>query len=220
MADASKIIPHILQWEGGLSRNPADSASKDPAPCEYKGIKGYHTNKGVTYTTFRSLAKPLGYEPSCENFFLMPDEIFLKIFKTGYWNGFKLDDYKSQKIANLIVSWAWASGAYGAYRQLKKFFEKHYNTKLTGTYNENINTIRDLFNKETLKNENEIYQNLVSDYKFFYYSLNQPTFIKGWINRVNDLVNFSDVTSEVKKNPIRSVLILSAVGFGIYKATQ
>jgi lysozyme family protein len=55
MADASKIIPHILQWEGGLSRNPADTASKNPAPCSYNGKTGYHTNKGVTYTTLQAL---------------------------------------------------------------------------------------------------------------------------------------------------------------------
>lgn len=220
MANPSLIIPFILQWEGGLSRNPKDTASKDPAPCSHNGVTGYHTNKGVTYTTFRSLAKPLGYEPTCENFFNMPDDIFLKIFKTGYWNGFKLDDYKSQKIANLIVSWAWASGTYGAYKQLKKFFEKNYDVKLTGTYNENINTIRDLFNKESLKDETSIYTKLVEAYKNFYISLNQPTFIKGWLNRLNDLVTFSDVTSAVKKNPIKTALFIALGGYGIYKATK
>lgn len=213
MAEASKIIPFILQWEGGLSRNTADTASKNPAPCLHNGVGGYHTNKGVTYTTFTTLAKSLGYEPSCENFFTMPDDIFLKIFKTGYWNGFKLDDYKSQKIANIIVSWAWASGAYGAYKQLKKFFEKNYNIKLTGTYNENINTIRDLFNKETLKDENAIYHKLVDDYKAFYISLNQPTFIKGWLNRVSDLVSFNSVFETVKKNPFKTIALLA---IGVY----
>jgi len=218
MADASKIIPHILQWEGGLSRNPADTASKNPAPCSYNGKTGYHTNKGVTYTTFTSLAKSLGYEPSCENFFAMPNDIFLKIFKTGYWNGFKLDDYKSQKIANVIVSWAWASGAYGAYKQLKKFFEKEYNTKLTGTYNENINTIRDLFNKETLKDETAVYNKLIEQYKAFYISLNQPTFIKGWLNRLADLTQFNLAFDAVKKNPFKSIAILALTAYAIKKA--
>ena len=218
MADASKIIPHILQWEGGLSRNPADSASKNPAPCAYNGKTGYHTNKGVTYTTFTSLAKSLGYEPTCDNFFTMPNDIFLKIFKTGYWNGFKLDEYNSQKIANIVVSWAWASGAYGAYKQLKKFFEKEYGIKLTGTYNENINRIRDIFNEKSKTDETDLYKKLLSSYKNFYISLNQPTFIKGWLNRLTDLDTFNAAFDVVKKNPFKSIAILALTAFAIKKA--
>lgn len=220
MAEAKQIIPFILQWEGGLSRDKNDSASKNPAPCTYKGISGYHTNKGVTYTTFTTLAKPLGYEPSCENFFLMPNEIFLKIFKTGYWNGFKLDEYKSQKIANLIVSWAWASGNYGAYKQIKKYLLKNYNITLTGTYNEKINQIRDYFNSKKGADEKDHYDKLIEAYRNFYISLNQPTFIKGWINRLNSLVDFSDVTNAVKKNPISTALFLALTGYGVYKAVK
>lgn len=218
MANAFLIIPHVLKWEGGLSRNPADSASKNPAPCSYNGKTGYHTNKGVTYTTFTSLAKSLNYEPTCENFFTMPEDIFLKIFKTGYWNGFKLDEYKSQKIANVIVSWAWASGAYGAYKQLKKFFDKEYNIKLSGTYNENINTIKDLFNKETEIDESAVYNKLIEAYRNFYISLNQPTFIKGWLNRLTDLDTFNIAFEVVKKNPFKTIAILALTAFAIKKA--
>jgi lysozyme family protein len=218
MANAYLIIPHVLKWEGGLSRNPADSASKNPAPCAYNGKTGYHTNKGVTYTTFTSLAKSLNYDPTCENFFIMPEDIFLKIFKTGYWNGFKLDEYKSQKIANVIVSWAWASGAYGAYKQLKKFFEKQYNVKLVGTYNENINTIKDLFNKETEIDETAVYNKLIEAYRNFYISLNQPTFIKGWLNRLTDLDTFNIAFEVVKKNPFKTIAILAITAFAIKKA--
>lgn len=218
MANAFLIIPHVLKWEGGLSRNPADSASKNPAPCTYNGKTGYHTNKGVTYTTFTSLAKSLNYDPTCENFFTLPEDIFLKIFKTGYWNGFKLDEYKSQKIANVIVSWAWASGAYGAYKQLKKFFDKQYNVKLVGTYNENINTIKDLFNKETEIDESTVYNKLIEAYRNFYISLNQPTFIKGWLNRLTDLDTFNLAFEVVKKNPFKTIAILALTAFAIKKA--
>ena len=60
MANYKKIMPFVRKWEGGLSNNKSDNASKNPSPCEYNGKKGWHTNKGVTWTTFKGSAN-LGY---------------------------------------------------------------------------------------------------------------------------------------------------------------
>lgn len=53
-----KFIQHVLSFEGGLSKNPGDTA------VQYAPFPGaYHTNKGVTYGTFLTLAKKLGITP-------------------------------------------------------------------------------------------------------------------------------------------------------------
>lgn len=40
LANVSNIRPFIQKWEGGLSKNPNDTASSNPAPCTYKGVSG------------------------------------------------------------------------------------------------------------------------------------------------------------------------------------
>ena len=51
---------HILRWEGKTSSDPRDTASS----C-YPG--GIHTNKGVTFCTFKALAGKLGITPVTHN---------------------------------------------------------------------------------------------------------------------------------------------------------
>ena len=222
MAEALSIVPFILKWEGGLSKDPSDSASKDPAPCSYKGVNGYHTNKGITYTTFKSLASPLKYSDDCDTFFKMPEEVFLKIFKNGYWNSYLLDQYKSQRIANLVVSWAWASGLAGSYRQIRKYVEAK-GVDLPDKFNSvGVKMLVEYFNNLSVSGEAKAYTDLVQAYKDFYIRLNQPKFIKGWLNRLQDLVSTSGeaVASTVKKNPIKSVAILGATVLIMYKLSK
>ncbi len=35
------------------------------------------------------------------------------IFKKYYWDKWNADDIKDQNVANILVDWVWASGAYG-----------------------------------------------------------------------------------------------------------
>jgi len=226
LADSKKIIPFILKWEGGLSKDPADSASKYPAPCPYNGVHGYHTNKGITYQTFESLAKKLGYDPSCNNFYTMPVDIFNKIYRQGYWNPFYLDDYKSQAIADMIVSWAWASGVGGSYKQLAKFITKETGVTLPKTYSTaGAKILRDEFNKLSEKKESTTYQKLSAAYQNFYKSLNQPKFIKGWLNRLADLITYStgniaEVISNNKGATGVGLLLISGTAVAIWQLSK
>src|SRR5690606_10527030 len=99
-----------------------DTASSYPAPWSYKGQTGWHTNKGITYQTFVSNASRLGYEATAENFFKMPDEIWLKILKGVYMKAFPLDRISHlPRIQAVIITWAWGSGPAGAERYLANF---------------------------------------------------------------------------------------------------
>lgn len=194
MASVSNIRPFIQKWEGGLSRNTTDTASKNPAPWMYKGVNGWHTNKGVTYKTFVSFAPKLGYAITPDNFFGMPDAIWDAIFKNGYWDAWYLDKMNSQAIADLIADFSWGSGANGSFQSIRKYLlTKAY------TVNSRLEAVEAL-NKLSFLNETEIFNELVAWRESFFKSLSTfGTFGKGWLNRLNDLQKFGLETIQKKK---------------------
>lgn len=194
MASVSHIRPLIIKWEGGLSRDTADNASSMPAPWPYKGLTGWHTNKGVTYKTFVALAPKLGYAVTPENFFLMPDAIWDAIFKNGYWDPWYLDKMNSQAIADLIANNAWGSGVNGSFQSIRKYLAtKGY------TVNSRLEAV-EAINKLSFLNEEQTFLELIKWREDFFRSLADfPRFGKGWLNRLNDTKNFGLETIQKKK---------------------
>ena len=69
-AQFQQFVKHILSFEGGLSKDPRDTAVR------YAPFPGaYHTNKGVTYAAFTALGPKLGITP-------ISYERFLKLTKS------------------------------------------------------------------------------------------------------------------------------------------
>lgn len=204
MASHKNIVPFFLKWEGGLSRDTKDSASNNPAPWPYKGLTGWHTNKGITYTTFVTMAPRMGYDITPDNFFIMPNEIWGKIMKGGYWDPYQLDDMQSQAIADTVVSWAWGSGIVGSFKQFKKYLAtKNINvnihTDVTRAFNELVNA----------SNEEKIFLELAEWRANYFKSLNQPHWLQGWLNRLEEFKKFGLET--IKKKRIRITLIAGAL---------
>lgn len=218
MADYRRQIGFIKKWEGGLSNNANDPASASPMPCVYLGQTGWHTNKGITWQTFSTYAASLGYAASCENFVQMPDYIWLKIFKKKFWDAFQLDGYNSQSIADIIVAWAWGSGLGGAYRQLAKFLNSNYGASLAENKSDystsNTTKIRDVFNAITRRSSREriAQEDLIQAYRDFYVSLNNPYYLKGWLNRLDELDSFTQET--LNDAPLKWIWYLAA-GLGV-----
>lgn len=102
MADAQKLVPFILRWEGGFVNDPDDA--------------GGATNKGVTIATFRQF---YGAAATVEQLKRITDEQWFHIFKAGYWDRWRADEIASQSVANIVVDWVWASGSYGITRVQK-----------------------------------------------------------------------------------------------------
>ena len=94
MADYTKLIPFILQWEGGFVNDPLD--------------KGGATNKGVTMATYRQF---YGENSTVEELKGITNKQWNHIFKSGYWNRGKADEITSQPVANILVDWLWLSGS-------------------------------------------------------------------------------------------------------------
>jgi len=194
MAKFDSAIPYIQKAEGGLSRATTDTASLHPSPWTYQGKTGWHTNRGITYQTFVGMAPKVGYDISPENFFTMPDRIWLGIYKIGFWDPMPSDSLTSQAMANAVVDFAWASGVGGATNQIKKW--------LYNTYKINASSMSDIaraINGLTAQNEKVVFESFINHRKNFFLSLNQPANEKGWLARMDTLLNQG--LQLVKDNP-------------------
>jgi len=198
MANFNDIVGLTKKWEGGLSNNPKDRASKYPSPYIYKGKKGWHTNKGVTYQTFESASKKLGFENNATNFINMPDEIWNKIAKSLFWDKLGLDGLQSNGVAFQLFSWQWGAG--------QGWFERMYRYLSSKgiSWDKKTSTLVKALNK-VIQEQGEIktIQELTEQQNQFYKSLNQPAFTKGWLNRVADTTNYA--IQYVKSNVIEPV---------------
>jgi lysozyme family protein len=178
--------------EGGLSRAKTDTAHKYPAPCSYtyKGVTAsdWHTNKGITWPTFKEIAPKVGVPPTCERFFQMSDEDWKKIFNE-IWRRAGGYEIENTALANLVFQMRWGSGPDTAIKLLGKWLQEYADIKKpanSAAVALSINSIantpqraRDLFDFLWLKRKN------------FLISLNQPANINGWLNGWNKFFTFN-----------------------------
>lgn len=101
MAQCEILLPFILSWEGGFVNDPDDH--------------GGATNKGVTFSTWRKV----GYDKDGDGDIdvddlrlLSDDDVYHRVLKPHYWDRCRADQINSQAIANILVDWVWASGAW------------------------------------------------------------------------------------------------------------
>lgn len=103
MANSSKLVPFILQWEGGFVNDPDDL--------------GGATNKGITIGTFTEYRRKKGLKtPTVDDLKNISDAEWHGVFKSLYWDRWRADEIKSQSVANILVDWVWASGSHGIKR--------------------------------------------------------------------------------------------------------
>lgn len=228
MANFNEITKFTKVKEGGLSRAQTDTARFNPSPYAIKDPKdgivktGWHTNKGITYKTFKDSASKYGYANNAENFAKMPEDIWMKVAKGSYWDVFNLDKCKSQGVANVMFSWIW--GGWSPARLQKYFKSKGIDWSTT-----NRKQVADIFNQLIDKfGEKQIVDEIIEQKKQYLISLNQPANTKGWLNRLEDLKKLSysylgktaevitKEVEEVKKKPIVTILITTLLIVSAY----
>ena len=165
MAKAELLKPFILRWEGGFVDDPLD--------------RGGATNKGLTIGTFRNF---YGKDATVEQLKNITDEQWLHIFKSGYWDKWKADDIENQSIANIVVDWAWGSGAATSIKQVQKIL----GVAVDGIVGDDTLTAINIAGQRSLfvKIHNrriEFVENIVKR------DPSQARFLKGWKNRINSL---------------------------------
>lgn len=191
MANIDKLLPYILKWEGGFVNDPTD--------------KGGATNKGVTIATW----KQCGYDKNGDGKIDVTDlklisnaDVRDRVLRPYYWNRWKADDIKSQKVANILVDWVWGSGAHGIKKPQMllgvaadgivgpktiaavnnanpdKLFDSIYKARET--------FLRNLANKSVAAYEKKIGRKATEKELLKY---TQKRFLKGWLNRLADIKN-------------------------------
>lgn len=184
----NKLVPFMLKYEGGLSRAKTDTASSNPAPWSYQGHSDWHTNKGVTYSTFKSLSSKLGYEATADNFFNMPMNIWYKILEGGYMGAYPLSEIAHlPRIQAVIITWSWGSGTggvgFGSEKRLAEFQRTIFNIQDSNITKKEI--IENFKSRVTPLNERKIFLQLCdwreADFKkMSSFAANG----KGWLNRL------------------------------------
>ena len=212
MANINAVnFDYIKRWEGGLSKDRNDPAAVDPVPDG----SGYHTNIGVTWATFKGLAKQAGYIATPELFYRMPKETWLKIYKQGYWDPMNADNINSQGIAELLVDFAWGSGPGTAARVTQRYLAgKGFKIAVDGRFGPaSTKALNDAIKKFGAKQVFDDLWNLRLNYLKSLSGWQNYGF--GWSNRMNDLYSFA---SKILGNPIAPALIIGLIGLGLYLA--
>ena len=168
-----KLAPFVLEHEGGFVNDPLD--------------RGGATNKGVTIAVW----KAQGYDKDGDgdidvaDLKLITEADAIMIMKKNYWDRWKADQIKNQAIANTLVDWAWGSGAWGI-----KIPQRILGVKDDGVVG--IKTL-EAINKQ---NPNKFLEKLyLARFNFLdgivASNPSQKRFIKGWKNRMNDLIKYN-----------------------------
>ena len=171
MANIDKLIPHILKWEGGskFTNDPLDRGGA----TKYGVTIG--TLQGIKYDTNRDGNVDINDVKS-----LQLDD-FKVILKKQYWDRWKADDITNQSVANLLVDWLWGSGKHGIIIP-----QRLLGVPADGKVgNVTINALN-------ASNQRIIYNKVWQARKQFYYNIvknnpSQSKWLKGWLNRLNDL---------------------------------
>jgi lysozyme family protein len=176
----NKYIAFTKKWEGGLSRDTADSASKHPCPTPYNGHTGWHTNVGITYQVWESMFG----KGNDARFFAMNADDWFKVFKTLYWNSVKADQFKSVNVAIIVTGMAWGSGAKQAIKSLQTAINNcGVKCDVDGVIGNNTLTAANSIDPRVLfdaiANERERFFKAIGVGK-------NAKFLKGWLNRLED----------------------------------
>lgn len=188
MANIDNLIPHIIKWEAGTSRLYGESLERLFERARRKGWvndpddRGGATQTGVTLGTYKAYRKSVGKPtPTVSDLRNISYEEWRAVLKTLFWDKVNADAFKSEDVAVMVVDWYWGSGRYA----------------ITNTQKVLGVAADGLFGAKSLaalngyrRGQHELWKAIRDARRAFYTRIakgRQAKFLKGWLNRVNDL---------------------------------
>lgn len=187
MATLDKFIPILLQWEASTIVRPGESLEQAYARATKRGFtndkddSGGATMVGITIGTYRSYCRYRGQKtPSVQDLKNMPYKVWRDVVYSMYWNKWKADTIQDQSVANIVVDWAWHSGA----ATIKKV------QTLLGVTADGIVGPKTV---TALNNTKDIKTKVYNARKAYFEAIikknpSQKKWLNGWMNRLNSLV--------------------------------
>lgn len=167
MAKIEGLAPKIAKWEGGYVNDPVD--------------KGGATNMGITIGTWKKVGYDKDHDGDIDatDIKLLSKDDFKYVLKQ-FWDRWKADDIKSQRVANILVDWVWGSGVWGI-----KIPQRILGLKEDGIVGPVTIAKVNSYEEEELVSKIfeariKFLDNIVKN------NPSQARFIKGWKNRLND----------------------------------
>ena len=160
----NNALGFILLWEGGYINHPSDP--------------GGATNFGVTQTTYNTYRKKIAYP--LQSVKLISKAEVLEIYKTMYWDKIHGDDLP-ESLSISLMDWAVNAGVKRAVSHLQQAL----NVTVDGVFGPKTLEAAKKCGEKELKEFLSIREN-------YYLKLGKkkPMFLKGWLNRLNDLKKF------------------------------
>lgn len=188
MANIDKLIPHIIKWETGVARLYGEPLERLFERSRRKGWandpddRGGATQTGVTLRTFTQYRKTLGKgKPSVQELMSITYQEWRRILMMFFWDKAKAEAINDDNVAVMIIDWYWGSGVWG----LKN------TQKVLGVTRDGIVGAKTLAAINGWKNGQRDLWNALRTERIAYYKRiavgRQKKFLKGWLNRVNDL---------------------------------
>jgi lysozyme family protein len=189
-----EYVKHNASAEGGKSSNPKDTASKYVPPGQV------HTNRGVTWNTYKSLASSLGLNPEYKSFLnLTKDQAVKFIYKYYLDNAADLPD----QTGIAVTESSWASGGSRATTNL---------INAVNSFGYKVNNRKNAVIASKKIDDKKLALAVNAEQKKFYEylakedPLQYSTFIKGWKDRADKL---SKIIQNAK--PAISILSLAVI---------
>lgn len=189
MASIDKFIPILLRWEAGIIVKDGETLENAYTRATKKGFvndpndNGGATMVGITIGTYRSYCRYKGQKtPGVADLKRLPYKVWRDIIYTMYWNKWKADTISDQSVANMVVDWAWHSGA----STIKKV------QALLGVTADGIVGPKTI---TALNNGKDIKQKVYNARKAYFEAIvkrnpSQKKWLNGWMNRLNSVYNY------------------------------
>ena len=179
MAQFNTYLPLLQQVEGGYTDNPNDNGNWTGGKKGIGHLVG--TNKGVSAPVY---AKWIGRTPTVADMKGITGAVANTIFKQWYWDKVNASRINDQSVANIIVDHAVNAGAAAAGKLVQKVLNEKFRKNIRvdgGIGNETITAINSVV-------PYQLHEAIKEARLDFYKSINQPTFIAGWTNRLQEFV--------------------------------